>query len=188
MNKRYGGLLLFLISVQFGFGVCFLTWSILKPSMSLRCLVSCGRTHVAYSGSLAGHRSGSIQGLHLPTLEVRRAFFHQCGDFFRCGPNLDHTFPCTTSHCDVVDLVAFSLIFVTARATLPRAGRYTGIPSILGIIVRDATLYFIVMFFCQLLLESFLLFAPVCNVRYCEIAFCSPHTRRIFSSRPECKL
>ena len=132
--------------------------------------------------------AGNCNGLYLPTLEACGACLHQSLNFFRCGPNPDHAFLCATSHCGVVDLVAFSLIFVTARAKTPRASRHSGFPSILGIIVRDATLYFIIMFLGQLLLESFLLFAPVCHARYCEFVSCSPHTRRIFSSRPECKL
>lgn len=39
--------------------------------------------------------------------------------------------------------------------------RYPGIPSILDNILLDATVYYILVFVCQLLLELFLFLAPV---------------------------
>jgi hypothetical protein len=56
------------------------------------------------------------------------------------------------------------IILVTAK----RMGtvRYPGIPSILDIILQDATLYFVFMFACQTLFEMFLFFAPVGHIWY----------------------
>lgn len=70
-------------------------------------------------------------------------------------------------HRSIIDVVAFSVIFSTARGRRPRESRYPGIPSILDTILRDATFYFIFMFVCQLVLEFFLLLAPVGDARYC---------------------
>jgi len=58
-----------------------------------------------------------------------------------------------------IDLLAFLSILVTAR----RSGRIRlpGIPSILDAVVRDSTLYFILIFFFQILSQLFVLFAPV---------------------------
>ena len=53
------------------------------------------------------------------------------------------------------------MILLTARAS--GTAIYPGIPNILGVIVRDATLYFLVMFANQLVLFMFLFFAPVCD-------------------------
>ncbi|KAF9643257.1 hypothetical protein BDM02DRAFT_1545403 [Thelephora ganbajun] len=57
------------------------------------------------------------------------------------------------------DLAAFLVILVTARGV--RTSRYPGIPSILGVVLRDATVYFMLMFACQLVLLLFLFLAPV---------------------------
>jgi len=58
-----------------------------------------------------------------------------------------------------LDLLAFMAILVTAWRK--RANTHPGIPSLLETIRRDATLYFIVIFGCQVLVELFSLFAPV---------------------------
>ena len=54
----------------------------------------------------------------------------------------------------VTDVLAFSIIVLTAR----RSGRnrYPGIPSLLDTILRDATLYFTFIFFCQVSAQLFL--------------------------------
>ncbi|KAF9648024.1 hypothetical protein BDM02DRAFT_3129359 [Thelephora ganbajun] len=56
------------------------------------------------------------------------------------------------------DLLAFVIIFVTAKRR--GSARHPGIPSILDTILRDATLYFILIFAGQVLFEMFLFFAP----------------------------
>ncbi|KAF9652176.1 hypothetical protein BDM02DRAFT_3109597, partial [Thelephora ganbajun] len=56
------------------------------------------------------------------------------------------------------DILAFITIFVTARR--PGVNRYPGIPSILDTILRDATVYFILMFFSQFLYQVLYFVAP----------------------------
>ena len=73
--------------------------------------------------------------------------------------NLRCVSPSALPHHGIADLLAFSIIFAIARR--PGIYRYPGASTILDTIVQDATVYFIFMFVCQLLLEFFLLFAPV---------------------------
>jgi len=73
-----------------------------------------------------------------------------------------------TPHCthnDITDLLAFSIIFTISRR--PGTRRHPGVSKILDTIVQDATVYFIFMFVCQLLLEFFLIFAPVSDILMC---------------------
>ena len=64
-----------------------------------------------------------------------------------------------TDHIFVKDTVAFSIIvYSTKWRGLTRA---RGVPSLLDKIVRDATLYFVVIFTSHLLLVLFEFFAPV---------------------------
>ena len=74
-------------------------------------------------------------------------------------PHIPHS-----SRCVIIDLLAFLIILVTAR----RSGkiRYPGMPSILDVIVRDSTQYFMLIFFFQVLAQLFLFFAPVGDTRY----------------------
>jgi len=65
----------------------------------------------------------------------------------------------TLLRCGTIDLLTFLIILVTARG--PRTNRFPGIPSILDAILRDATLYFLLIFAFQLILLFFLLFASV---------------------------
>ena len=61
--------------------------------------------------------------------------------------------------CDTADLFTFLITFITARG--PRMSRSPGIPTIPDAILRDATIYFLVMAAAQLLLLVSTLFAPV---------------------------
>ena len=63
-----------------------------------------------------------------------------------------------------IDVFAFLIILLAARAS--GGVRYPGILSLLGVIVHDATLYFLVMLVNQLVLWMFLFFAPVCDPQY----------------------
>ncbi|KAF9646676.1 hypothetical protein BDM02DRAFT_3118320 [Thelephora ganbajun] len=56
------------------------------------------------------------------------------------------------------DVLAFLTILIIAKRT--RANRYPGIPSILDVILRDATLYFILMFGTEIAFQLFFLVAP----------------------------
>lgn len=57
----------------------------------------------------------------------------------------------------VFDIFTFSIIFVTVKR---RGPTYPGVPSLLNIIQRDATLYFILIFACQFCLLLFLFLTP----------------------------
>ena len=62
----------------------------------------------------------------------------------------------------IADVFAFSVIFIVARR--PRI-RHPRIPSLLDIILRDATVYFMVIFALQMCFLLFLCFAPVSDLR-----------------------
>jgi len=53
------------------------------------------------------------------------------------------------------DALAFLMIFMAAKKP-----RYPGVPSILDAILRDATIYFLLMFSCQIITDFFIIFAP----------------------------
>lgn len=123
------------------------------------------------SATVAGDKFRPIQNLLLRTLACRGALFHQSSNRFRYALNLQHKLtlgvlthltPLHSPHCNIVDLLAFSIIFFAAKRSGPDG--YQGIPSILDIILRDATLYFISVFICQSVLEFFLLLAPVGDI------------------------
>ena len=65
--------------------------------------------------------------------------------------------------CGIADLFTFLIIVVTARGS--RTGRFQGIPSILDAILRDATVYFLLIVAAQMVLFLFFLFAPVSDPR-----------------------
>ena len=67
----------------------------------------------------------------------------------------------THLHRGAVDLLTFSIIFVTARG--PRTSRFPGIPTLLDAILRDATVYFLLIVASQLVLFFFVFLAPVCD-------------------------
>ena len=56
------------------------------------------------------------------------------------------------------------MILLTARTSW--RATHPGVPSILEVIVRDATFYFLVMLVNQLVLFMFLFFAPVCDPQF----------------------
>lgn len=57
------------------------------------------------------------------------------------------------------DLFAFFMVLTAARG--PGMMSHTNVPSLLKTILRDATIYFFLMFICQLVLFFFLFLAPV---------------------------
>jgi hypothetical protein len=65
----------------------------------------------------------------------------------------------TALGCGIIDLLTFLIILVTAGGS--RKGRLPGIPDILDAILRDATIYFLLIFASQLVLFFFLFLAPV---------------------------
>jgi len=66
---------------------------------------------------------------------------------------------CSSPCRGTTDLFTFLIILVTIRG--PRTSRFPGVPSILDAILRDATVYFLLMTIAQLLLFASTLFAPV---------------------------
>ena len=88
---------------------------------------------------------------------------------------------CAALCCGIVDLFTFLIILATARG--PRASRFSGIPTISDAILRDATIYFLVMAPPQLLLLVSTLFAPVgdpYHIKGLSVLLCSPlvHTQK----------
>ena len=93
-----------------------------------------------------------IRGPILQPVAGQGAPFHQSNDGFRHASNLQHNLTSGTlmrltqysAYRGIVDLLA-----VTVKR--PGTSTYPGIPSILDVILRDPTLYFIFMFVGQLL-------------------------------------
>ena len=91
--------------------------------------------------------------------------------------------------CDIADLFTFLIIFVAAR--VPRTSRFPSIPTILDAILRDATVYFLVMAAAQLSLKLFsTLFSPVggpYHIKGLLVLLHSPvvHTQRQIRFLPE---
>ncbi|KAF9643583.1 hypothetical protein BDM02DRAFT_3123236 [Thelephora ganbajun] len=69
-----------------------------------------------------------------------------------------------TAIAAVFDISAFLTILVTARGKGHSMTRYPGTPNILDIVLRDATLYFLLVCACLFVLLLFLSFAPVSDV------------------------
>ena len=67
----------------------------------------------------------------------------------------------THIRCGIADLFVFLIILFTTRG--PRTSRFPGIPSILDAILRDATVYFLLIVASQLVLFFFVFLAPVCD-------------------------
>ena len=66
-------------------------------------------------------------------------------------------------------------------------GRYPGVPSILDAVLRDATIYFILMFLGQLLSEVFTFVPGVGDIRYVRgwlIVLCSLCVQGIYQAFP----
>ena len=73
------------------------------------------------------------------------------------GPHTPHS-----PRCGIVDIFAFLIIVVTARRL--RTNRHPDMPSVLDSILRDATIYFMVIFASQFLFLLFRFFAPVGDI------------------------
>lgn len=76
--------------------------------------------------------------------------------------------------CGISDVLVFSIILVKTRR--PRMNRYPGIPSILDVILRDATHYFVLISSAHLLSLLFLFVTSVCDAqrsRRKSVVFCS---------------
>ena len=73
---------------------------------------------------------------------------------------------CSPLCCDTADLFTFLIILVTVRG--PTTNRFPGVPSILDAILRDATVYFLLVATAQLLLFFSTLFAPVGDLYHIE--------------------
>lgn len=75
-----------------------------------------------------------------------------------CIPARDQTLELVfTIQIIVFDVLAFAIIVSTAKRTRMS---YPGIPSLLDVVLRDATVYFMLIFACQFCLVFFLFLAP----------------------------
>ena len=175
-NKWIGIVLALLVAAQFCHGIFSVVWIALGPRKSLDNLTIRVRTHwFFYSAAVPRDKVGSVRGLRLQTMEPWGTHLLQPNDRFRSVLTLQpaalfHPGSSVTSHilhplrCGITDLLAFLIILVTARKS--RGSRYPGMPSILDIIVRDSTQYFVLIFFSQLVAQLFVFFAPVGDIRY----------------------
>jgi len=69
----------------------------------------------------------------------------------------------TPLRCGTVDVFAFLMIVVAVRG---RTAGFPGIPNLFGAILRDATIYFLLIFALQFVLLMFAFFAPVGDPDY----------------------
>ena len=70
------------------------------------------------------------------------------------------------SDVPAADVLAFAIIVLT---TIRSGTRHPRIPSLLDIVLRDATSYFMLIFACHFCLVLFLFFAPVGDLRFARI-------------------
>ncbi|KAF9648039.1 hypothetical protein BDM02DRAFT_3116114 [Thelephora ganbajun] len=153
-NRLVGGALLVLISAQFCLGIYFVIRAGINPMSSVPeidldpfkvCLFKRWPLgDILFNNFMIAF--GTLSSSNLQHNLTARALMHLIP--LRRG---------------IAELLTFVIIFVTAK----RRGmtRYPGVPTLLDTILRDATLYFIFMFVVQGLLEMFLFFAPVGDMR-----------------------
>lgn len=91
-----------------------------------------------------------------------------------------------TNHLFVTDAVAFFIIVYSMKWR--GVTRAHGVPSLLDKIVRDATVYFVVIFTSHLLLLLFEFFAPVSDVPTCLIFSASNEPHKGAVSAPSCEV
>ena len=175
-SRWIGVVLALLVAAQFCHGTFSIVWIALGPRKSLDNSTVRVRTHwFLSSATVPRDKFGSVRGLRLQNMEPWGTHLLQSNDCFRSvlTPQpavLLHPGSSVTSHiphplcCGIIDLLAFLIILVTARKS--RESRYPGMPSILDIIVRDSTQYFVLIFFSQLVAQLFVFFAPVGDTRY----------------------
>jgi len=120
----------------------------------------------------AADRFRSVQVLCFSIMEVGRTGFYQYRSGFRCVANIRRGLAAGVLTClailisyavDPVDVLAFLIILIAAKK--PRYPRYPGIPNLLDAILRDATIYFVLMFLCQVLFDVFVAFVSVSHPR-----------------------
>lgn len=63
----------------------------------------------------------------------------------------------------IVDVFAFVIILLAARSR--GRGGYPGVPSIMDTVLRDATMYFMLMFLGQIMSEMFTIFIAVSGIQ-----------------------
>ena len=91
-----------------------------------------------------------------------------------------------TNHLFVKDAVAFSIILYSMKWR--GRTRAHGVPSLLDKIVRDATMYFVVIFTSHLLLVFFEFFAPVSDFSICLFPSTSDEPHKGTDSTPSCEV
>ena len=176
-NKWIGIVLALLIAAQFCHGTFSIVWIALGPRKSLHHLTVRVRTH---------------QFLVQPFPEINLDPFEVCfyklwslGELIYYNLTIAFGKPTPSSLRDcftpgvltpciphsplrgIIDLLAFLIILAIARKS--RGHRYPGMPSILDVVVRYSTHYFLLIFFSQLLAQLFVFFAPVSDTRYVRV-------------------
>ncbi|KAF9646677.1 hypothetical protein BDM02DRAFT_3188645 [Thelephora ganbajun] len=149
-NKFLGCVLGLLIAAQFWFGIFSTVWIALRPLQPIPEIYLDVFKVCAYKrwrlGELIFVNMAISFGVSLSSnLQLN----------FSSG-----TLMCLTpqsSYHGITDVLAFLIILVIA---MRRRSRYPGIPTLLDTILRDATVYFILIFFVQFLSELFMFVTP----------------------------
>ena len=172
-NKWVAGALSCLIVAQFFFGIYFTVWIAARPS----------KFFDSYPRSRVDSRPLPAQQLPAIDLDPFKFCVSQSWKFgelvfiniavaFGASLTSDVVSPrvCLRASRSVfltpwtpVDVLAFLSILIATKK--PRHPRYPGIPSLLDAILRDATIYFILIVLCQVLFDVFVAFAPVSHPR-----------------------
>jgi len=109
------------------------------------------------STGVSRYKLGRIQIMHLRTVEAWGASFRQYRSCFWYVHPPTYLYPGSSDipHVLHLDVLAFSIILFTAKRS--GVNRHPSVPSLLDTILRDATGYFLLMFFSQVLSQVFLL-------------------------------
>jgi len=161
--------------MQFCFGVFSVVWIALRPCKFLNRLFVRGWSIEAFSATVAGDKLGRVRGLHLQAVETWRVNLLQSIDLLWCALTLQRDLTsgilmCLVLHTSllrgIIDVLAFFIIFVAAKKQGMK--RHPKVPSLLDAILRDATTYFMFIFFVHFLSQLFMFVAPVRDAGYTQ--------------------
>jgi hypothetical protein len=168
-SKVYAVILAVMLVAQLGAGISLTVVAGIHPSTSLNRFSPCVRSQICHqslrsltstwthSGS-AFLKSGDL-GRPLLSLSQLHSVRPHTSLAQHFNASFDVVSRCCSHWCASQIFFALVTIFSAARGT--NARKYPGIPNLLKLILRDATIYFTSMFACQLLLLFFLFLAPV---------------------------
>jgi hypothetical protein len=175
-NRRLGSLLLVLISTQLCFGIYYITRSAMSPGESFFSLF------VPVNSSGIWSLAQSFSDIKVDALEFCIIQRWKLGELlftnivivfgaFQLQPwsrirDPDINYAPRTPRPGIQDLLSFLIILVTTKRLAHIS--HPGVPSILDVILRGATLYFIFLSAFQVALVVFVIFAPVRDTRYSD--------------------